>query len=86
MRNQTKFVAYGALGIGVLGALGVVGYAVTRAIRRRKSEGIDIDSLFDTSDLEDPMIVSEEVVVFTEPTENEADLDLIAGLTTEWPR
>ena len=61
MKNNTKLIALGAIG-----ALGAAAYGVARAIRHRKQESFDIDSLFDSSDLDDPVIVSEEVVVITE--------------------
>lgn len=54
MSIKTKLVA--------LGALGAAAYGVARAMRRREAPS-DIDSRFDSSDLDEPVIVTEEVVV-----------------------
>jgi hypothetical protein len=57
MNMKTKLVA--------LGALGAAAYGVARAMRRREAPS-DIDSRFDSSDLDDPVIVTEEVIVMEE--------------------
>ena len=54
---KTKLVA--------LGALGAAAYGVARAMRRREAPS-DIDSRFDSSDLDDPVIITEEVIVMEE--------------------
>ncbi len=54
---KTKLVA--------LGALGAAAYGVARAMRRREAPS-DVDSRFDSSELEDPVIVTEEVIVMEE--------------------
>jgi hypothetical protein len=62
--------------IVALGALGAAAYAVARAMRRRDVTS-DIDTRFDSSDLDDPVIVTEEVVVITETGPYEVDLELL---------
>lgn len=70
MKAKTKLLA--------LGAIGAAAYGVARTMRHRKSTSqTDVDSLFDTTDLEDPVIVTEEVVVITEAGPYEVDLELI---------
>lgn len=70
MKLNGKLIA-----IGAVGALGAAAFGVAHAVRRRRQTR-DIDARFDTSDLE-PVIVSEEVVVVTDATPYDADLDFI---------
>lgn len=69
MTIKTKLVA--------LGALGAAAYGVARAIRRRDVTS-DVDTRFDSSDLDAPVIVTEEVIVISDEGPFEAELDLIA--------
>jgi hypothetical protein len=62
--------------IVALGALGAAAYGVARAMRRRDVTS-DIDTRFDSSDLDDPVIVTEEVVVISEAGPYEVDFELI---------
>lgn len=62
MKLNSKLVAIGALGAASLGA---AAYGVARAIRRRGVTS-DIDTRFDSSELEDPVIVTEEVIVISD--------------------
>jgi hypothetical protein len=62
--------------IVALGALGAAAYGVARAMRRRDVIH-DIDQRFDLSDLDDPVVVTEEVIVITEAGPYEVDLELI---------
>lgn len=57
---MTKLFALGALGAGA--------FATVRAIKRRslEREQRDIESSFDFADLDEPVVVSEEVVIVTE--------------------
>jgi hypothetical protein len=48
-----------------LGALGAAAYGVARAMRRRDVTS-DVDTRFDQSDLDDPVIITEEVIVITD--------------------
>jgi hypothetical protein len=57
MNIKTKLVA--------LGALGAAAYGVARAMRRREASP-DVDNRFDSSDLDEPVIVTEEIIVITE--------------------
>ena len=70
MKLNSKLIA-----IGAVGALGAAAYGIAHKMRRRR-QASDIDSRFDTSELE-PVIVSEEVVVVTDATPYDVDLDLI---------
>jgi hypothetical protein len=56
--------------IVALGALGAAAYGVARAMRRRDVTS-DLDMRFDSSDLDDPVILTEEVFVITEPRQAE---------------
>ena len=58
---MTKIVALGALGAGAVGA----GVFALRARQRRAAAQQTVDD-FDLSDLDEPVIISEEVVVVTE--------------------
>ena len=58
---MTKIVALSALGAGAVGA----GVAALRARQRRAAAKQTVDD-FDLSDLDEPVIISEEVVVVTE--------------------
>jgi hypothetical protein len=62
--------------IVALGAVGAAAYAVARAMRRRDVLS-DVDSRFDSSDLDAPVIVTEEMIVITEAGPYEVDLELI---------
>jgi hypothetical protein len=55
-----------------LGALGAAAYGVARAMRRRDVTS-DIDTRFDTSDHDDPVIVTEEVVIISDAVPYEVD-------------
>ena len=57
MTIKTKLVA--------LGALGAAAYGVSRALRRRSAPS-DIDTRFDSSELDEPVIITEETFVITE--------------------
>lgn len=61
MKPMTKLFALGALGVGV--------YAIGRLVKRRLDarREQDLDSAFDYTDVDEPVIV-EEVVIVTEPT------------------
>jgi hypothetical protein len=68
MKLKTKLVALGAIGAAAIG--------VARAIQRRGASS-DVDSLFDSSDLDDPVIVTEEVLVISDPDAGDIEIDLI---------
>jgi hypothetical protein len=80
MNTTTKLLA--------LGAMGAAAYGVARVTRRSKPT-TDVDSLFDASDVHDisdvsdttsvetPIVVTEEVIVISEPGPYDVDLDLI---------
>jgi hypothetical protein len=59
MKAMTKLFALGALGAGVYGAV----KASQRAAANRKTQQMDA---FDLSDLDEPVIITEEVIVVTE--------------------
>jgi hypothetical protein len=59
--------------IVALGAIGAAAYAVSRAMRRRDTLS-DIDSRFDSSDLDDPVIITEEQIIVITDAPYEADL------------
>jgi hypothetical protein len=69
MRNMTKMFALGALGAGALGA-------AVLAKRWRAAKLAAIDD-FDFSDLAEPVVVTEEVVVVTEPPPFVVDVELV---------
>ena len=68
MKLKTKLVA--------LGAVGAAAFGVARAIRRREAQP-DIDSQFDSFDLDDPVIVTEEVVIIADEGADDVEIDLI---------
>jgi hypothetical protein len=70
MKLKTKLVAFGAFG-----AIGAAAIGVARAIRRREASS-DVDSLFDSSDLDEPVIISEEVIVITDEGSDDIESDL----------
>jgi hypothetical protein len=70
MRNMTKMFALGALGAGAIGAV-----AALRAKRRASAAQNQVDS-FDFADLDDPVVITEEVIVVTEP-DYVVDVELI---------
>lgn len=70
MKAMTKLFALGALGAGA--------YAAVRAKRRTAAKNHQMDA-FDLTDLDDPVIVTEEVVVVTEAGPYEIDMELIPG-------
>ncbi|HEY5946258.1 MAG TPA: hypothetical protein VIV40_12235 [Kofleriaceae bacterium] len=65
---MTKMFALGALGAGAYGAV--------RAVRRAAAKKQQVDQ-FDLSDLDEPVVVAEEVVVVTESGPYEIDMELI---------
>jgi hypothetical protein len=69
MKLKTKLVAAGAIGAAAIG--------VARAIRRRNTSS-DIDSLFDSSDLDEPVIITEEVIVITDEGSDDIESDLFS--------
>lgn len=73
MKSMTKIVALSALGAAAAGGLGFV------ALRKRRSAAKQqaIDA-FDFTDLDEPVIVSEEVIVVTEAGPYEIDMELIS--------
>jgi hypothetical protein len=80
MKTINKIIALGA--VGAAGVAGTV--AIVRAIRARRAEQqfevSDIDEIGDTNDVEDePVIVSEEVIIVTEANPYEADMEEIPG-------
>jgi hypothetical protein len=64
MKAMTKLFALGALGAGAA-------YAGVRAKKRAAAKKQPMDA-FDLSDLDEPVLVTEEVVIFTEPLAFEA--------------
>ena len=60
----------------VLGAVGAVAYAAVRAKQRTAGKTQQMDA-FDLADLDEPVIVTEEVVVVTEAGPYEIDMELI---------
>ena len=69
MKFNSKLVALGALGAASLGA---AAYGVARAIRRRDVTS-DVDTRFDSSDLDEPVIITEEVIVISDAAPFEAE-------------
>jgi hypothetical protein len=67
---MTKMFALGALGAGAIGA-----FAALRAKRRAAAVQNQIDS-FDFADLDEPVVITEEVFVVTEP-DYMVDVELI---------
>ena len=72
MKTMTKLFALGA---GLLG-VGAGAVAAVRAKRRAAAPQQQIDA-FDYADLDEPVIVTEEVVVITEASPYEIDMELI---------
>jgi hypothetical protein len=60
-----------------LGALGAGAYAVVRAIRRgaARNQQLDVDAFL--SDLEEPVVVTEEVIVVSEAAPYEMDMEMM---------
>jgi hypothetical protein len=68
---MTKFFA-----LGGLAAAGAGAFAAARARRASKRKQA-VDEAFDFSDLDEPVVVTEEVVVVTEAGPYEIDMELI---------
>ena len=62
----------------VLGAIGAGAYAAFRAKPRTASKTEPMDA-FDLSDLDEPVVVAEEVVIVTEAGPYEIDMELVPG-------
>jgi hypothetical protein len=64
MKTMTKLFA-----LGGIGALGAGAYAAVKARRRKAAmQQQAVDDNFDLTDLEEPIVVTEEVFVITEPS------------------
>jgi hypothetical protein len=70
MKAMTKLFALSALGAGA--------YAAVRAKRRAAAKTSQMDA-FDLSDLDEPVVVTEEVVIVTEAGPYEIDMEMIPG-------
>jgi hypothetical protein len=74
MKTMTKLFALG--GIAALGGVG--GFAAIRAGRRRAAaRKSQIDDFSFLSDLDEPVVVTDEVIVVTEAGPYEVDMELI---------
>ena len=64
--------------LGALGALGAAGtVAAVRAKRAAAAKKQQLDDAFDFGDLDEPVIVTEEVVVVTEAGPYEIEMELV---------
>jgi len=73
MKTITKIIALGAVGAAGVAA----SVAAVRAFRARRAEQeLDISDVDDLGDIEDePVVVAEEVVIITEASPYEADME-----------
>ena len=80
MKTMTKMFALG--GVGLLGAAAAV--AAVRAKRRAAAKQQAIDA-FDFADLDEPVIVTEEVLIVTEPDPFDVETQRATGSDFEMP-
>ena len=70
MKAMTKLFALGALGAGA--------YAAVKAKQRAAASKNQMDA-FDLTDLDEPVVITEEVVIITEAGPYEIDMEMIPG-------